>query len=474
MMIQTTNPLSLLAGMENNGAIQQGWLTEGGNTAAFTANLMQQLALLQGNLANNTPVDAGVLANLQQAAQLPDGSAAGQGLQNFAALFGKSLPTAKKIDQEINLDDTMNALSDVLQYLQALEAESADPAAIQAPTEEGAGQTVTVQDKAAAIATQPEQTPDPATLAAEAAAAAAVVASTSAQQAVRQSEVEQPVSDPVDVEMPAVAADAVLVSAGDEQSALKTAMQPVKAGNQHEAVPTVQAGNDKQSLALEGEWAAAMLHQDNASQSAGQEKQSAQDKALNDLAATVGQPKTAETDKNAFRMTNDIAQLNQAVGTEKTVEVPAMTKPLSHPEWNQELGQKLIWMHKQEMPSAELRLNPQHLGPISIKVDVNQDQATVAFTAQHAAVRDAIEAAIPKLREMLGGQNLNLVDVNVSQQQSEQRQPNDFFRMASEQGRGNSQGNDAETAVNQPAIDIVDEIEAGRAIAGNGLLSLFA
>jgi flagellar hook-length control protein FliK len=435
---------------------------------------MQQLALLQGNLANNSPVDAGVLANLQQAGQLPDGSAAGQGLQNFAALFGKSLPTAKKADQEINLDDTMNTLSDVLQYLQALETDAAGPAAIQAAAEASADQAVSAQDNAVGATTQAEQTADSAALTAQAALAAAVVASSSPQQAVPQPEVKQSVSDDVDIEMPAVAADAVSVSAGGEQAALKTAMPPVKAGNQQQVIPSAQAGNDQQALTLDGELAAAMLHQDNASQSAGQEKQSAQDKALSDLAATVGQTKTVETDKNAFRMTSDIAQLNQAVSTEKTVEVPAMTKHLSHPEWNQELGQKLIWMHKQEMPAAELRLNPQHLGPISIKVDVNQDQATVAFTAQHAAVRDAIEAAIPKLREMLGGQNLNLVDVNVSQQQSEQRQPNDFFRMASEQGRGNGQGNDAETAVNQPAIDIVDEIEAGRAIAGNGLLSLFA
>jgi flagellar hook-length control protein FliK len=100
----------------------------------------------------------------------------------------------------------------------------------------------------------------------------------------------------------------------------------------------------------------------------------------------------------------------------------------------------------------------------------------VAFTTQHQVVKDAIEAAIPKLKEMLQGQQLNLADVNVSQQQSEQRQSTqDFFQMASDQGRKNPNDADvAETGAVNQSQSIVDEIEAGRAIASNGLLSLFA
>jgi Flagellar hook-length control protein FliK. len=92
-----------------------------------------------------------------------------------------------------------------------------------------------------------------------------------------------------------------------------------------------------------------------------------------------------------------------------------MTKPLSHPEWNKDLGERIVWMNSRAIPSAEIRMNPPHLGPISVRVDVSDDQATVVFTAQHAAVRETLEASIPKLREMMSAQHLNLAEVNISQ-----------------------------------------------------------
>ena len=153
-----------------------------------------------------------------------------------------------------------------------------------------------------------------------------------------------------------------------------------------------------------------------------------------------------------------------------------MTKHFAHPEWNKEVGERVIWMHKQAIPSAELRLNPQHLGPVTVKVDVTQEQVSVAFTAQHAAVKEALEAAVPKLREMLSSQQLNLLDVNVTQDDSRQRQSQGFNQMGS--GSGERERNEsADEELNESAektLNIADEIEAGRAIASNGVLSLFA
>ncbi|WP_157199155.1 flagellar hook-length control protein FliK [Methylomonas koyamae] len=155
---------------------------------------------------------------------------------------------------------------------------------------------------------------------------------------------------------------------------------------------------------------------------------------------------------------------------------PQISRHLNHPEWNAELGEKLLWMHKQDIPSAEIRLNPEHMGPISIKIDVNQDQTSVSFTTQHAGVKEAIEAALPKLREMLSEQKLDLADVNVSQQHAEQKQGRESYQMAGDQRRSGNQDPDSNdtAATNAAAANILDEIEAGRAIASNGLLSLFA
>ena len=176
-----------------------------------------------------------------------------------------------------------------------------------------------------------------------------------------------------------------------------------------------------------------------------------------------------EDGKTLSRVATDMAQPNKIV--ENKADVPAMTKPLSHPEWNKDLGDRIVWMSNKAIPSAEIRLNPQHLGPISVRVDVTDDQATVVFTAQHAAVRETLEASIPKLREMMGSQQLNLVDVSISQ------------GPASDQGRSQSQ-NFAQTADGRRqgamagAVDGIDDVEqeiaSGRSVVSKGLLSIYA
>jgi len=175
------------------------------------------------------------------------------------------------------------------------------------------------------------------------------------------------------------------------------------------------------------------------------------------------------------KFATDIANLNRAMPAERKVDVSPMVKHFAHPEWNKEISEKVLWMHKQAIPSAELRLNPGHLGPVTIKIDVTQDQATVAFTAQHAAVKEAIDAALPKLREMFSAQQLNLAEVSVSQEDAGQKQPRGFGQMGSNAGKGEKDANEmADNEHAESAMDIVDEIEAGRAIASNGLLSIFA
>jgi len=98
--------------------------------------------------------------------------------------------------------------------------------------------------------------------------------------------------------------------------------------------------------------------------------------------------------------------------------------PLHQPGWDKALGERVLWLVGQKFHGAELRLNPSHLGPIQVKINVHNDQATVAFSAQHAVTREHLEAALPRLREMLGGQGLSLVNVNVSQHSfGERREP---------------------------------------------------
>jgi flagellar hook-length control protein FliK len=82
--------------------------------------------------------------------------------------------------------------------------------------------------------------------------------------------------------------------------------------------------------------------------------------------------------------------------------------------WDQGLGDKLVWMAGQKQQVAELHLNPPDLGPLKITLTLNADQASAEFVSAHAPVREAIEAAMPRLREMLADSGITLGNASVS------------------------------------------------------------
>ena len=89
--------------------------------------------------------------------------------------------------------------------------------------------------------------------------------------------------------------------------------------------------------------------------------------------------------------------------------------PFGQSAWGQSFGSQVVWAVGQNMPSAELHLSPPELGPVSVRISMDQDQASISFASPHAAVREAIEAALPRLRDMLGTQGIVLADANVAQ-----------------------------------------------------------
>ena len=86
-------------------------------------------------------------------------------------------------------------------------------------------------------------------------------------------------------------------------------------------------------------------------------------------------------------------------------------------------GARLVWMAEQRLGHAEIRLNPEHLGPIDVRVQVDGMQVNAEFHSGHAVVRQAIEASLPRLREMLGQQGLQLGQADVGQRQAGSGQP---------------------------------------------------
>lgn len=82
--------------------------------------------------------------------------------------------------------------------------------------------------------------------------------------------------------------------------------------------------------------------------------------------------------------------------------------------WNQAFGQKITLMVGATQQTATLSLNPPDLGPLQVILNISKDSADATFIAAQPEVRQALEAALPRLREMMQEAGIALGQANVS------------------------------------------------------------
>lgn len=105
---------------------------------------------------------------------------------------------------------------------------------------------------------------------------------------------------------------------------------------------------------------------------------------------------------------------------------PAIPVPVNHPQWEQALGERVLWCVNRHSSTAQLSLNPPDLGPLEIRISLDRDRAHVLFVSPHETVREAISAAVPRLQDMLGEAGIQLLDVGIERHASG-RQPQAFL-----------------------------------------------
>ncbi|MDR3380045.1 flagellar hook-length control protein FliK, partial [Cupriavidus basilensis] len=114
-----------------------------------------------------------------------------------------------------------------------------------------------------------------------------------------------------------------------------------------------------------------------------------------------------------------------------TTSLP-IAPPVGDGQWPQALGQQMVRLSTQGNHTAELQLNPPDLGPLKVVLNVVNDQAQAQFVSPHAAVRAAVEAALPQLRTALADNGIQLGQTSVGADgfagqagngQQQQRQP---------------------------------------------------
>lgn len=88
------------------------------------------------------------------------------------------------------------------------------------------------------------------------------------------------------------------------------------------------------------------------------------------------------------------------------------------PQWANAVADRTAMLASQNISFAELQLDPPELGPLTVKIHINQDQAVVNFVAPSALIKDSLEQNNQRLKDMFNEQGLNLADVDVSERQS--------------------------------------------------------
>lgn len=142
-----------------------------------------------------------------------------------------------------------------------------------------------------------------------------------------------------------------------------------------------------------------------------------------------------------------------------------ISTPVRDNAWGDKLGERVLLMTNRQLQSAELRLTPADLGPVRVRVSVEEGAAHVTFHAQHAVTREAIEQALPRLREMLTESGLSLGQTDVSEHGVADGRDDRAFNP------------DADGAVADEAADAPHEpdmTERRKIVSSNNLLDTFA
>lgn len=150
--------------------------------------------------------------------------------------------------------------------------------------------------------------------------------------------------------------------------------------------------------------------------------QSAQNTAANTRADGAGS-------LESFAQIKQSASAEQSAAVQQSAQAEAASLEIETPvrdaQWSQAMAYRVQWMAQQGVQRASVQLNPAELGPMEISVDLADDVAQVQIIAESEATREAVEQAMPRLREMMAqsGFGETAVEISSGNEEPEFQQP---------------------------------------------------
>jgi len=137
--------------------------------------------------------------------------------------------------------------------------------------------------------------------------------------------------------------------------------------------------------------------------------------------AQVSQMITQLSSLQSVSQTQAATSLTALSAADSTPAMMTIATSMRQQGWDRAMGERLVFMARNGIQEAQIQVNPRQLGPIDIKVSVNQEQQThVTFVTTTNAAREVVDAAMPRLREMFDQAGLNLAESEVSQREQQQ------------------------------------------------------
>ncbi|MFC4260500.1 flagellar hook-length control protein FliK [Marinobacter lacisalsi] len=126
--------------------------------------------------------------------------------------------------------------------------------------------------------------------------------------------------------------------------------------------------------------------------------------------------------------------------------------PVGADEWGEKVMGKLAWLTASQMSVAEIHITPPDMGPLDVRVQVQNDQAAVTVHATTPAVREQLELHGHRLRDMLSEQGLTLegFDVSDSPGREASDQQGEGDESASDRSGQSLAGNEADSDAGMP------------------------
>lgn len=139
-----------------------------------------------------------------------------------------------------------------------------------------------------------------------------------------------------------------------------------------------------------------------------------------------------------------------------------ISTPVRDLAWGEKLSERVLMLTANQVKTAEIRLSPADLGPLRVQVSMDDGATNVTFHAQHAVTREAIEQALPRLREMLAESGLSLGQADVSEQG------------VADGNQERASGSSATTDDREEDLLVADPAERRKTVTANYLLDTFA